>query len=195
MNNITFDNFFSLDSKTRKMYINDIEVLKLMIKENINEKRYLHSLSVAQTCAILAKYHKVDERKAYVAGLLHDCCKFPDSDTSGVLEEYLKFYDPDKLNGVHAAYHGWVAKYYLKEKLNFHDKDILNAIYNHTICESRDKLSLILFIADKREPLRKIEDNILEIAKSDLYKAFDLLNSSIKKYLEEKNERFISTSI
>ena len=195
MIDITFNNFYSLDSKLRKKYINDTEVLKSMVKKNVSEHRFLHSLSVADVCKSLALKHGVDPQKAYIAGLLHDCCKFPDSDTSGTLEEYLKYYEPKKLNGIYGAYHSWVAKYYLKEKLNFHDSYILNAIYNHTICESRDKLSIILYIADKREPLRNIDDDILKIAHEDLYKAYELLRWDVKKYLEENNERFVEHSL
>lgn len=194
MIDVTFDNFYSLDSKTRKKYINDIEILKSMIKSNVSEHRYLHSLSVADTCKALAKTNNVDEDKAYLAGLLHDCCKFSD-DKLYILEEYLKYYDPKKLNGITGAYHSWVGKYYLKEKLNFHDKDIINAIYNHTICDSNDKLSIILYIADKREPLRNIDDGILELAHTDLMKAYRLLKYDVKKYLEENNERFVETSV
>ena len=191
---ITFDNFYALDSKTRKAYINDIEVLKQMVKQNVSEHRFEHSLSVADTCKSLALKHRVDSNKAYVAGLLHDCCKFS-NDKNFILEEYLKYYDPEKLNGAVGIYHSWVAKYYLKEKLNFHYKDILNAIYNHTICNSNDKLSIILYIADKREPLRNIDDGILDIAYVDLFKAKKLLEDDVKKYIEGKNERFVETSI
>ena len=115
---------------------------------------------------------------------------------SQILEEYLKYYDPDKLNGVYGAYHSWVAPYYLREKCNYHDSDILNAIYNHTICTSRDRLSLILYIADKREPLRNVEDDILKIAEKDLHKAFSLLEEDVKRYIKEvKNERFVENSL
>lgn len=196
---LSFDNFMSLPSKDRKFVINNPEYLKAMIKKNVSEHRFEHSLSVADVCKELALIHKINPEKAYLAGLLHDCCKFPDSDSNGVLEDYLKFYDPKKLvepfKSCYGAYHSWVAKYYLKEKLNFHDSDILNAIYNHTICESNDKLSLILYIADKREPLRNINDDILYIAHKDLYKAYDMLRWDVKKYLEDKNERFIEISI
>lgn len=199
MIDVSFDNFYSLDSKTRKAYINNVDILKQMVKNNVSEHRYLHSLSVADVCRSLAYHHNVDPDKAYIAGLLHDCCKFPDSDKSPILEKYLKYYDPEKLEGVYkdayGAYHSWVAKYYLKEKLNFHDNQILNAIYNHTVCESRDKLSLILYIADKREPLRNINDDILKIAHKDLYEAYNKLRWDVEKYLEENNERFIENSI
>ena len=75
------------------------------------------------------------------------------------------------------------------------DSDILNAIYNHTICRSRDKLSLILYIAAQREPLRKIDDDILKIAYADLYKAFEKLERDVKKYIGGKNEEFGGNSL
>ena len=190
---INFDDFMSYDSKLRKTIINDPELLKIMLKKNLKESRYKHSLSVADLAKELALIHHVDENKAYIAGLLHDCTK------SLSLEEhdaYLRYYDKEKLDYAEPVKHSFSAKYYLKEKLNFHDKDILNAIYNHTICNSRDKLSIILYIADKREPLRNIDDNIVEVARKDLYKAYELLNKDVEKYLREvKNERFIASSL
>ena len=196
MLDISFDDFMSLPSKQRKKMLNDPELLKPLVRKNMKEKRYKHSLSVADTCRMLAMCHHVDPDKAYMAGLLHDVCKFPDSDKTGVLENYLKYYDPEKLEmNAHPVYHAWVAKYYLREKCNFHDSKILNAIYNHTICNSKDKLSIILYIADKREPLRGIDDGILELAKKDLMKAYRILCVDVEKYLEEKNERIVKNGI
>ncbi|MCR4854531.1 MAG: bis(5'-nucleosyl)-tetraphosphatase (symmetrical) YqeK [Erysipelotrichaceae bacterium] len=193
---LNFDDFMKLDHKMRKRILNDPELLKPMIRKNMKRSRYEHSLSVADVCADLASYHHVDRKKAYMAGLLHDVCKFPDDHESQVLRDLLKAYDPDKLNGITGAYHSWAAKYYLKEKTNFHDKDILNAVYNHTICASKDKLSLILYIADKREPLRGIDDDILEIAKKDLKKAYQMLSQDVERYIKEvKNERFVENSL
>ena len=193
---ISFDDFMSLDHKLRKKILNDPELLKPLIAKNMKASRYKHSLSVAQVCKDLAKKHHVDPDKAYMAGLLHDVCKFPNDEESKELEEYLRYYDPDKLNGAKGIYHSWVAPYYLREKTNFHDRDILNAIYNHTICNSRDKLSMILYIADKREPLRGIDDDILKIAEKDLKKAFEMLNKDVERYIKEvKNERFVENSI
>lgn len=191
---LSFDNFLTLSIEEQNKVLNDYELIKEMVKQNINERRYAHSLSVAEVSKELAKCHGVDENKAYLAGLLHDCCKFPDSDTSGVLEAYLKKYDPEKLNGIYPAYHSWVAPYYLKEKLNFNDEEILNAIYNHTICNSDDKLSKILYIADKREPLRGIKTEEIEIAKKDLDLAYRMISEDVYKYVKEKDGRVIKNS-
>ncbi|MBR4421667.1 MAG: hypothetical protein IKS69_03945, partial [Erysipelotrichaceae bacterium] len=92
--------------------------------------------------------------------------------------------------------HSLTARYYVREKLNYHDNDLLNAMYNHTLCSSRSKLALIIFIADKREPQRGIDDDILETARKDLYKAYDMLQEDIRRYIEkEKNERFVENSL
>ena len=190
---ICFDDFMSYDSKLRKKIINDPELLKIMIRKNLKRSRYEHSLSVACMAQDLAKIHHVDPDKAYVAGLLHDCTKYLSNIEH---DSYFRYYDPDKINYPEPIKHSFSAKYYLKEKLNFHDKDILNAIYNHTICNSKDKLSLIIYIADKREPLRKIEDDIADLARKDLYKAFKELSMDIERYIKEtSNERFIENSL
>ena len=193
---LNFDDFMDLPSKVRKQVINDPEMIKIMLKKNLKKSRYEHCLSVAEVCRLLAGYHHVDQEKAYMAGLLHDVCKFPDDETSGINETYLRYYDPDKLNGAKGVYHSFAAPYYLKEKMNFHDSDILNAIYNHTICKSKDRLSLILYIADKREPLRGIDDGIIDLAKKDLKKAYIMLSNDVERYIREvKNERFIENSL
>ena len=69
-------------------------------------------------------------------------------------------------------------------------KEILNAIYNHTIIDSRDKLSLILYLADKREPLRNINDDILDIAKIDLKKAYKY-GISARNYMYNYGENLL----
>lgn len=175
-----FDDFHLLDSKQRAFLINDIDVLTDLVKSNMQEKRFKHSLGVAKLAKELAYYHNIDPSKAYLAGLLHDVAKeLPIEEQNA----YLKYYDIDKLNEPDKVKHSHVAKYYLKDKLNFHDKDILNAIYNHTQIKSNDKLSMIVYIADKRDETRNIDDEVVDVAKKDLKKAINLL---IEKW-KEKN--------
>ena len=190
---LSFDTFMLLDHKDRKIVLNDPELMKIMVEKNLKPSRYEHSLSVADMARKLAIIHHVDPDKAYMAGILHDCTKYLSEEEH---DSYLKYYDPDKLNYPIGTKHSFSAKYYLKEKLNYHDKDILNAIYNHTICNSRDKLSVILYIADKREPLRQIDDEIALLAEKDLFEAYRRLDHDVERYLKEvKNERFINNSI
>ena len=68
-------------------------------------------------------------------------------------------------------------------------------LYPGTKLEVRSTLGSALYIADKREPLRNIDDGILELAYSDLMKAYRVLKWDVKKYLEENNERFVETCL
>ena len=175
-----FDNFYLLSSKQRKFILNNDEILTDLLKTNLSEKRFVHSLGVAKLAKELASFHNVDLHKAYIAGLLHDVAKELSAEESDL---YLKYYDFEKLSCPAKVKHSYVGKYYLKDKLNFNDKDILNAIYNHTVCASFDKLSLIVYIADKREENRHIDDEVVGVAKKDLKKAYFIL----RRKFEEKN--------
>ncbi len=174
------DDFHLLSSKQRAFLLNDEEVLTDLVKTNMSQKRFKHSLAVAKLAKELARYHHVDEKKAYIAGILHDVAKeLPIEEQN----EYLRYYDFMKLGEPDKVKHSHVAKYYLKDKLNFHDKDILNAIYNHTVLKVNDKLSLIIYVADKRDETRGIDDEVIEVAKKDLKKAVNLL---IEKWKAKK---------
>ena len=52
-----------------------IEEIKLYLKENLMEKRYIHTLGVADTAKKLAKLNGISEEKAEIAGLAHDVAK------------------------------------------------------------------------------------------------------------------------
>ncbi len=180
----TIDNFRLLNSKQRSFILNDDQLLSDLVRTNMSEKRFRHSLGVAKLAMELAIKHHVNIHQAYLAGLLHDISKeFPEQ----WQDEYLKYYDKDKLNAPEGVKHSYTAKYYLKEKLGFNDKDVLNAIYNHTICESNAKLAKIIYIADKREEGRHIDDDIVEMAFIDLDKAFHKLEENVADYLKEGN--------
>ena len=48
---------------------------KKFLKNRLSQKRYTHSLNVAEECRRLAVKYGEDPDKAYYAGLLHDICK------------------------------------------------------------------------------------------------------------------------
>lgn len=185
-----FDSFHLLPSKLRKAIINDRDALTFMVSKNVKKKRFDHSVSVAKTCEMLAKIHHVDSEKAYIAGLLHDATKEMDEEFHDC---YFRLYDEDKISLPLPVKHSFSCKYYLRDKLNLHDKEILDAVYNHTICSSRSKLCRIIYIADKREPLRGLNDGILEYAKKDLNGAYERLVNDVSAYLKQRgsDERII----
>ena len=177
---ITFDldNFHLYYGKN--LLLNDPIKMQELLAKKISKKRYEHSLRVAQLASSLASKHHYPEYKAWLAGLLHDVCKEFSDDAAN---EYLKYYDPEKVSAHKAIKHSYVGKYYLKQALNFYDCDILEAIYHHTDGESNKVLSKIIYIADKREAGRNIEDNIVDCAFRDLSKAFKDLKKDVGEYI------------
>ena len=53
----------------------DYKDYKKIIREKMGDFRYTHSLNVAEEAVTLAKLYGGDERKAYIAGILHDITK------------------------------------------------------------------------------------------------------------------------
>lgn len=162
----------------------NIEELDKRIKSMLSEKRYKHSLNVAKLAKELASYHFVDEQKAYIAGLLHDITK--EFNESWQDECLIKHDDTVKLSAPRKIKHSYTAKYYLQDELNIDDEDILDAVYNHTICMSDKKLSKIIYIADKREEGRKLDNKAVELAKRDLDEGYKEVFNDVSKYLELK---------
>lgn len=175
---------YHFPSLVAKRIYRDILPLFPLLEEILPAKRYQHCLSTAQVAKDLALIHHVNTNKAYLAGLLHDCLK---NYSAEQFDEILKYYDPQHLTKPLKTKHSFAAYYFLKHQALLCDNDILNAIYHHTYGTSRTKLAMIVYIADKREPLRKINDNILPIAKKNLYQAFELLKEDVAKYIKEHN--------
>ena len=60
------------------------------LKNNLNEKRYIHTLGTADCAKELAKQFKLNQDKAYLAGLLHDCAKcFPNEKLLDIIHKHL----------------------------------------------------------------------------------------------------------
>lgn len=182
---INIDNFHRLSKGTKNIIFNEhFDIVERIVSEQITAKRFEHSKSVANVCKSLAKRWHIDENAAYQAGILHDITK------SLSKEEHLtilKYYDPLKMNEPEPILHSYTAKYFIKEKFNYYNEDVLNAIYHHTDGECNGVLAKILYIADKREPLRNLDPYLLNLAYEDLTLAFKLLKEDVKEYVRKHN--------
>lgn len=166
----------------------DIEKIKEKLIEDIGEKRYKHSLRVAHLAQNLAQIYDLDEEKAYMAGLIHDCAKYNE-------EKYI-----EKLNIDTSSYkitslkdpvlHSFLGAEVANKVYNISDKDILDAIKYHTTGkESMTSLEKIIFIADAIEPKRDFEgiDSIRDASRKDLDKTMlMLLDSNIIFLISKK---------
>ena len=59
------------------------------LKKNLTEQRFLHSVGTAECAVELAQKFNLDEKKAYIAGLLHDCAKcFSKNEMVEIIEKH-----------------------------------------------------------------------------------------------------------
>lgn len=128
------------------------DFIKKTLKESLSEERYNHTLGTADCALKLAKKYGLDEKKAYLAGLLHDCAKCKSNDELlKIIKQELKNIDEGELQN-YKTLHAPVGEYFARTMYNTDDSEILNAIRYHTI--GRVNMSLfekIIFLADKIE--------------------------------------------
>lgn len=131
--------------------MNYTEILK-WLKENLNEKRYIHTLGTADCAKELAQKFGLDSEKAYLAGLLHDCAKcFSNEKLLDIIHQHLDVEECEMLN--YKTLHAPVSAYIAEKEFKITDKEILSAIRWHTLGRlDMTDFEKIVFIADKIEP-------------------------------------------
>lgn len=127
------------------------EILK-WLKENLNEKRYIHTLGTADCAKELAQKFGLNSEKAYLAGLLHDCAKcFSNEKLLDIIHQHLEVEECEMLN--YKTLHAPVSAYIAEKEFKIMDKEILSAIRWHTLGRlDMTDFEKIVFIADKIEP-------------------------------------------
>ncbi|MGN0019023.1 MAG: bis(5'-nucleosyl)-tetraphosphatase (symmetrical) YqeK [Candidatus Gastranaerophilaceae bacterium] len=175
------------------------EEIKIWLKENLDEERYLHSLGVADCAKELAIKYNLDAEKAYLAGLLHDCAKCQTNENlKNILETKMNCNMEELLNP--KTYHSPAGAYFAKEIFGVEDEEILNAIYCHTVGKiNMTTFEKIIFLADKIEPNTRDKtwrEKILKIIEEDngLNKAlFACYEYTIKSLVERRLKICLTT--
>lgn len=136
-----------------------LKEMRERLKRSLSEKRYEHSLGVADEAVRLAKIHNADADKAYLAGLLHDTAKeIPDkkllkrAKAAGIALDAVTKANPSL---AHAPLGAWIAK----TEFAVRDEDVLNAIsYHSTGRPGMSVLEKIIYVADFIEPTRPMRE-------------------------------------
>lgn len=128
-----------------------IESLLDWLKSNLSEKRYQHSLGTAECARNLAIKYRLDDEKAYLAGLLHDCAKcFPNEKLLSIIDEHLEVEEIERMN--YKTLHAPVSAYIAEKTFGVTDKEILSSIRWHTLGKvNMTTFEKIVFLADKIE--------------------------------------------
>jgi len=168
------------------------------LKNVLSEKRYIHTLNVAELAVKLAAVHGADGEKALLAGLLHDCAKcLTDAEMKKLCKEYGIKADKIHKENINLI-HSFVGAEIAKRKYGVRDGDVLNAIRYHTT--GRGGMSLlekIICVADYTEPGREFHDGLDEIretAYNNLDKALYMCIESAVGYNIKKGKPIIGLS-
>jgi predicted HD superfamily hydrolase involved in NAD metabolism len=144
--------------------------------KHLSPSRFEHSYNVAILAVELALKHNENIFEAQIAGLLHDCAKNMDQkkmikilkkDKNAKLFLDMYKFSPQLL-------HSFVGEFTAKEEFKIKNKNILNAIKNHTLGRpNMSNLEKIIFVADCCSEDRKFKNvkNICSLARINLDKA------------------------
>ena len=180
-------------------YSKEIVKIQNKLKRRLKDSRYQHTLGVAYTAGCLAMKYEEDMNSAIIAGLLHDCAKYMDSD------EMLKNAEKAKLEISDTEYkkpdllHAKLGAYYAKKKYDIDDNNILSAIRYHTT--GRPDMTLlekIIYIADYIEPSRdKMPrlDTIRKMAFEDLNRCLEMILEDSVDYLNKSGMTIDNTTL
>lgn len=122
------------------------------LKGNLDEERLLHSLGCAQCAVELAQRYNIDEKRAYVAGLLHDCAKCLDKEKLVEIAQTIEGIKEDERSNIKVI-HAPVSAYLAETEFGITDEEILSSIRWHTLGKrDMSMFEKIIFLADKIEP-------------------------------------------
>ena len=151
-----------------------LEAADALACKRLSERRYGHTVRVADTAEGLAQIHSLDPNRTRLAALLHDAARETEP------EDYLRLADewglaigePERKSP--KLLHGPVAAELARRELGVEDEEVLEAVRVHTVgAAGIGALALALYVADKIEPARDYPSvgRIRDLAREDLYGA------------------------
>ena len=151
-----------------------VSELKNILKARLSQKRYTHSLNVAEEAIRLAEEFGANKSDAYLAGLLHDICKEIPHDEQLKMVSKSQRDVTDVERSSPPLFHAVSGAWYTENTLEIRNEDILNAIRYHTVArENMSQLEKIIYLADLVSADRNYNDvsKMRKIAHQDLDKA------------------------
>ena len=160
-----------LDGDTETIDESLVSEYKTHMKAHLGDKRYNHSICVADEAVKLARRFGGDVAKAYYCGLLHDMCKEMTYDKQREIMLSGDFEISSVELNAPKTYHAIAGAVYVKTHLGITDEEMLNAIRYHTVARgSMTLLEKILYMADLISADRKYADvdRIRQVTYEDL---------------------------
>ena len=179
-------NALELDKRVADYIVSNNLYFVAKIRSFLSERRFNHSVSVANLAYEIAKKHNFkNPGDAYIAGLLHDISKEIPNKEEIMVEHYKEYCDLPKF-----AYHQFASEYIARTEFGIEDKNILEAIEFHaTGKDNMCDLAKIIYAADKIEPTRGFDSSeLIQAMMNDVEKGFKTVLQANKEFLENNRK-------
>lgn len=175
-----------LDKKVVEYFTMHGLYLDSIVANYMSTKRFTHTKSMALLSRDIAKANGLDEKKAYVAGMLHDIAKEMDEKRA---EKLMKKHYPKYYQMPRAVWHQWLSSYVAKKEFHVHDQDILQAIEHHTTGSlEMSLLDMTIYCADKLDPSRGYDSSDdIALCKQDITAGFKKSLCDFETFSKRKN--------
>lgn len=161
-----------------------------IVKRQLTERRYIHTIGVTDTAMMLAKRFGADIKKAELAGIFHDYAKFrPNEEMAEIIKK--EGMPQDLLHYSSELWHAPVGAYLVKKEVGIDDGEVLDAIRFHTTGRAgMSTLEKVVFLADYIEPNRSFPgvEQVRELSKDNLNLAVLQAVSNTVQFLLKKNQ-------
>jgi predicted HD superfamily hydrolase involved in NAD metabolism len=162
----------------------------MLVKEQLTDHRYQHTLGVMETAIALAKQYGGNEQKAELAAIFHDYAKFRSKEE---MKEIIvsQGFPQDLLEFNSELWHAPAGAYLVEKEAGISDPEILDAIRYHTSGRpGMNLLEKIIYLADYIEPGRHFPgvEEVRETAKEHLDKAVIMAIKNTIFFLMKKNQ-------
>ena len=170
--------------------------IETTLKENLKEKRLIHTYAVADEAEKLATRYGEDIERARTAALLHDMYR---NLSPAAMTMYIKqlAIDDRYIGNVNLA-HSKIAAVVMKLNYGIEDEDMINAVSYHTTGRAgMSLLEKIIFLADAIEPARNYPgvDEVRKEAYIDIDRACILSLEGTISFLRSKDAYIDSDTI
>lgn len=166
----------------------DLDQLTSWLRSTISRDRFTHTLNVASEALRLAQTYEENGDVAYLAGLLHDCCKeLPKQEMLNLLGGSDIIKDPTFAESF-PVWHGFAAAIYIQRELSVLNSQIIDAVRYHTTGRGEmSRIEEIVYLADLISADRSYPG--VESLRAKAYRSIDLamlesLQFSIKNLIQ-----------
>lgn len=172
------------------------EVALELVKKQLTERRYQHTLGVTESAIKLANRYGADVKKAELAAIFHDYAKFrPKEEMRGIIVS--QGMAATLLDFHSELWHAPVGAYLVEKEAGITNTEILDAIRYHTSGRvGMTLLDKIIYLADYIEPGRLFPgvDEVRETAEISLNQAvIEAMRNTIVFLMKKKQAVYPDT--